>query len=81
MQLEHAGFCDIHIHREPCTRFGITWPQSRGHCPSALGGPNRCWVIHWTLCAAGKIAELFTENRLEKSEIYFKSIVKICQVA
>ena len=27
MELERAGFCDIHIHREPCTRFGITWPQ------------------------------------------------------
>lgn len=26
-ELERAGFADIHIHREPCSRFGITWLQ------------------------------------------------------
>lgn len=25
--LERAGFCDIHIHREPCFEFGIAWSQ------------------------------------------------------
>ncbi len=27
-ELERAGFVDIHIHREFCPKFGITWPQA-----------------------------------------------------
>jgi hypothetical protein len=44
-ELEHAGFTDIHIHREPYSQFGIAWPQEWSLPISArrpLAQPSPC---------------------------------------